>query len=73
MCASQEYPSLGWKWKPNFSSIHVYYKMLRENKYKEDYEGIYNDLFYQIYQILFGEEASCLSPEGQNIVKAYGD
>jgi hypothetical protein len=38
MCASQQYPSLGWKWNPNLSSIHVYYKMLWENKYKEYYE-----------------------------------
>ena len=38
MCASREYPSLGWRWKPDLLSIHVYYKMLCENKYKEDYE-----------------------------------
>ena len=38
MFASQEYPSLGWKWKLDLLSIHVYYKMLWENKYKEDYE-----------------------------------
>lgn len=47
--------------------------MLWENKYMEDYELIYNDLFSTIYQILFGEEAQCISPEGKNIVKEYGD
>ena len=47
--------------------------MLWENKYKEDYELICNGLFSTIYQVLFGEEASCLSPEGQKIVKEYGD
>lgn len=73
MCPSQEYPSLGWKWKPDLLFIHVYRKMLWENKYKEDYEWICNDLFAPIYQILFGEEAPCLSLEGQKIVKAYGD
>ena len=73
MCASREYPSLGWKWKPYLSSIHVYCKMLRENKYKEDYELIYNELFARIYQILFGEEAPCLYPKGKKIVKEYGD
>ena len=26
-----------------------------------------------LYQVLFGEEAPCLSPEGKNIVKEYGD
>ena len=26
-----------------------------------------------MYQVLFGEEAPCLSPEGQEIVKEYGD
>ena len=26
-----------------------------------------------LYQVLFSEEASCLSPEGQNIVKEYED
>ena len=26
-----------------------------------------------MYQILFGEEAPCLSPKGHEIVKAYGD
>ena len=38
MCAGQEYHSLGSKWKPDLPSIHVFYKMLWENKYKEDYE-----------------------------------
>ena len=69
MCVSREYPSLGWKWKPYLSSIHVYYKMLWENKYTKDYELICNGLFATIYQILFGEEAPCLSPEGLNIIK----
>ena len=73
MYASQEYPSLGWKWKFILPSIHVYCKMLWENNYKEDYELIYNGLFTTIYQILFGEEAPCLSPKGQSIVKEYGD
>ena len=71
--ANKEYPSLGWKWEPNLPSIHVYYKMLWENKYKEDYELICNGLFSTIYQVLFGEEALCLSPEGYKIVKEYGD
>jgi hypothetical protein len=44
-----------------------------EDQYKEDYEQIYNDLFSTIYQILFGEEAPCLSSKGQKIVKEYGD
>ena len=55
------------------SSIHVYCKMLWETKYKEDYELICNRLFHTLYQVLFGEEAPWLSPEGQNIVKEYGD
>ena len=29
--------------------------------------------FPTLYQVLFGEEAPCLSPEGQNILKEYGD
>lgn len=70
MCASQEYPSLGWKWKPDLPSIHVYCKMLWENKYKEDYELIYNGLFSTIYQILFGEEAPCLFPNDKGLSKS---
>ena len=46
--------------------------MLWENKYKEDYEFICNELFSIIYQFLFGEEAPCLSPEGKKIVNEYG-
>ena len=72
MCASKEYPSLGWKWKSGLSSIHVYCKMLWKNKYK-DYDLICNGLFSTIYQVFFGEEAPCLSPKGQKIVKEYGD
>ena len=45
MCASLEFPSLGWKWESNLPSIHVYYKMLWETKHKEDYELICNGLF----------------------------
>ena len=73
MCASLEFPSLGWKWESSFPSIHVYCKMLWETKYKEDYEVICNKLFPTLYQVLFGEEEPCLSLEGQEIVKAYGD
>jgi hypothetical protein len=31
------------------------------------------DYFPHFYQVLFGEEAPCLSPGGQKIVKEYGD
>ena len=64
MCANREYPTLGWRWEPNLPSIHVYCKMLWETKYKEDYEWICNGLFSTLYQVLFGEEAPCLSPKG---------
>ena len=73
MCASMEFPSLGWKWKLGLPLVHVYCKILWENKYKEDYELICNGLFSTLYQVLFGEEAPCLSPEGKKIVKEYGD
>ena len=64
MCARREYMSLGWNWTPNLPSIHVYCKMLLENKYQEDYEIICNVLFAPIYQILFGEEQPFFSPKG---------
>lgn len=73
MCSSIEYPSLGWKWEPNLLPVHVYYKMLWENIYKEDYEFICNVLFYTLYQVLFSEESPCMSLEGKNMVKEYGD
>ena len=73
MCANIEFPSLEWKWESSLPSIHVYCKMLWENKYKVDYDQIYNKVFPTMYQILFGEEAPCLSPKGQAIVKEYGD
>ena len=73
MCASLEFPSLGWKWEPSLPSVHVYCKMLWENKYKEDYELICNGLFSTLYQVLFSEEAPCLSLEGQKIFKEHGD
>ena len=69
MCASRGYPTLGWRWEPNLPSIHVYCNMLWENKYKEDYERICNELFSTLYQVLFGEEEPCLSLEGQKLVK----
>ena len=47
--------------------------MLWENKYNEDYELICNGFFSTIYQVLFGEEEPCLSPERKKIVKVYGD
>ena len=73
MCASLEFPSLGWKWESSLPPIHVECKMLWETKYKEDYELICNGLFPTLYQVLFGEEEPCLSPEGKRIVKEYGD
>ena len=47
--------------------------MLWENKYKEDYDQIWNKLFPTLYETLFGEESPCLSPVGQEIVKEIGD
>lgn len=47
--------------------------MLLEKKYKEDYELICNGLFSTLYQVLFGEEAPCLSLEGHKLVREYGD
>ena len=73
MCANLEFPLLEWKWEPSLPSVHVYYKMLWENKYKEDYDQIYNKFFPTLYQTLFEEETPCLSPEGQVIVKEFGD
>ena len=72
MCANLEFPYLSWKTESSFPSIHVYYKMLWETKYKVDYEVICNKLFPTLYQVLFGEEAPCLSPEGQEILKDMG-
>ena len=68
MCASREYPSLGWKWTPSLSSIYVYCKMLWEKKYKEDYDRICDGLFAPIYQNILGKEAPCFSPKGHEIV-----
>ena len=73
MCASREYPSLGWKWDPSWPSIYVYCMILWEDKYKEDHEKICNGLFAPIYHILFGEKAPCMSPEGQALVQKYGN
>ena len=73
MCASLEFPSLGWKWESILPLIHVYCKMVWDTKYKEDYELICKGLFPTLYQVLFGDEAPCLSLEGKKIVKEYGD
>ena len=47
--------------------------MLWENIYKKDYERICNGFFDPIYQIMFGEEAPCLSSKEQKMVQNYGD
>ena len=73
MCANLEFLALSWKWEFSLPSVHVYYKMLWETKYIDDYEMICTKLLPTLYQVLFGEEAPCLSPKGQAIVKEYGD
>ena len=40
MCANLEFPLLEWKWEHSLPSIHVYCKMLWENKCKEYYEQV---------------------------------
>ena len=49
MCASLEFSSLGWKWESNLPLIHLYYNMLWDTKYKDDYELICNGLFTTLY------------------------
>ena len=73
MCANLEFPSFEWKWEPSLSSVHVFCKMLWENKYNEDYGQICNKFFPTLYQALFEEETPCLSLEGQAIVNDLGD
>ena len=73
MCANLEFPSLEWKWEPSLPSVHVYCKMLWENKYKEDYDQICNKFFPSLYETLFGEEIPCLSLAGKTLVKELGD
>ena len=73
MCANIDFPSLEWKWESSLPPVHVYYKMLWENTYKEDYDKICNKFFPTLYQTLFGEETPCLSPARQEIVKELGD
>jgi hypothetical protein len=72
-CANIEFPSLEWKWESSLPSILVYYKMLWENKYKEDYDQICNKVFHTLYQTLFGEETPCLSLVGQAMIKELED
>ena len=73
MCASLEFSSLEWKWEPSLPSVHVYCKMLWENKYKEDYDQICNKFFPSLYETLFREEIPCLSLARQASVKELGD
>ena len=40
---------------------------------EEVYELICKGLFSTLYQVLFSDEAPCLSHERKNIVKEYGD
>lgn len=72
MRGSWEYLEMGWNWYPSQSSIHVYCKVIWENKYKEDYERICNGLFTHIHQVLFGEEVPCISSKVQTLVQKYG-
>ena len=73
MCANIEFPSLEWKWESSLPSVHVYCKMLWENKYKEDYDQICNKVFPTLYQTLFGGETPFLSSAGQAMVKELED
>ena len=73
MCSNIKFLALKWKWESSLPSVHVYYKMLWENKYKEDYDQICNKLFPTLYQTLFGEETPCLSLIGQAMVKEFED
>ena len=70
MCANLEFPSLEWKWEPSLPSVHVYCKMLWENKYKEDYDQICNKFFPIVYQELFEEETPCLSQRDKQLSKS---
>jgi hypothetical protein len=73
MCSNIKFPSLKWKWESIFPLVHVYCKIQWKTKYKKDYDRICNKVFPTLYQVLFGEEAPCISPKGQAIVKEYGD
>jgi len=53
MCVSHQYPIMGWTWKPSDPTIHTYYKVLWEHKYRTQYQKICEHLLAPLYESIF--------------------
>jgi len=53
MNVPHKYPNMGWAWHPTNPTIHIYYQVLWDHKYKIEYQNIFDHFLAPLYEFIF--------------------
>jgi hypothetical protein len=64
---------MGWAQKPTKLFIHIYNKVLWEQKYKTKYHMIYDQFLSPLYELIFCTSAPFMTDKALEIIQKIGD
>jgi hypothetical protein len=73
MCVAHQYPKMGWECQLIDLSIHIYYKVLWEHKYKLEYHNICDHFVVPLYEFIFCVTTPCMMDKALAIIINIGD
>jgi hypothetical protein len=50
-----------WEWQPTSSTIHMYFQVLLDHKYKTEYQNICEHFLAPLYKFIFCTPAPCMT------------
>jgi hypothetical protein len=68
MCARNVFAVMNLSWHVEKLSLHIFFSMLWENRYKKSYSLICDEFIFQIYFIIFKKECPRLSKAAKKMI-----
>jgi hypothetical protein len=73
MCIAHKYPNMEWSWLPTDVTIHIYFKVLWENKYCIEYQIICEHFLTPLYEFIFCTTPPCMTNKAIALIRRTGD
>jgi hypothetical protein len=73
MCISHQSPKMIWERKPTDAAIHIYCNMLKEKKYRTEYQKIYEHFLDPLYEFIFYTPSPCMTNKEIVFIMWIGD
>jgi hypothetical protein len=64
---------MGWSWFPTNATIHIYYKVLWEKKYRTYYQRIYKHFLAPLYEFIFFTSPPCMTDKDISFIRRIRD